>query len=135
MKIGNVTAIARLSPRSSIPAHFTARLTTGGAQPAPVARLALRPDREQLRDIVGDQLGQAHRIEHLADRDLDLLHRPPQVAARHLRTVTVALHALDDVDRSLDRPHHLAYRDLSRAPGQHVTALRPVLADNQPLTG
>src|SRR2546430_15970980 len=33
MKIGNVTAIARLSLRSSISGHFTARLATGGAQP------------------------------------------------------------------------------------------------------
>src|SRR3989441_7316954 len=38
MKIGNVTAIARLSLRSSISGHFTARLATGGGPPARAAR-------------------------------------------------------------------------------------------------
>src|SRR3989441_9178659 len=159
MNIGNVTAIARLSLRSSISGHFTARLATGGAQPARAARaprlallepfhrsprsdracgnsraprLAL-PNREQLGHVIGHQLGQTHRVQHLADRDLDLLHRPPQVAARHLRAITVAFHALHDVDRALEHPHHLSYRDLSRPPREHVAAFRPVPADDQPL--
>src|SRR2546430_3588718 len=157
MKIGNVTAIARLSLRSSISGHFTARLATGGAPPARVARFALLgpfhrsprsdracgnsraarlalPNREQLGHVIGHQLGQAHRVQHLADRDLDLLHRPSQVAASHLRTVTVALHTLHDVDRALERAHHLPDRDLRRSPGQRIPALRPVVTDDQPLS-
>src|SRR2546426_1063509 len=160
MKIGNVTAIARLSLRSSISGHFTARLATGGAQPARAARVARfallgpfhrsprsdracgnsppapppLPNRGQLGHVIGHQLGQAHRVQHLADRDLDLLHRPSQVAASHLRTVTVALHTLHDVDRALERAHHLPDRDLRRSPGQRIPALRPVVADDQPLS-
>ena len=102
------------------------------AQPARVARLAL-PNCKQLGNVIGHQLGQAHRVEHLADGDLDLLHRPSQVAARHLRALTVALHALDDVDRALERPHHPPDSNLGRPQGQNVSAFRPVLADDQPL--
>src|SRR6266446_1340481 len=134
MKIGNVTAIARLSLRSSISGHFTARLAAIVPAATPrTARLAL-PDREQLGHVIGHQLGQAHRVQHLADRDLDLLHRPSQVAASHLRTVTVDLHTLHDVDRALERAHHLPDRDLRRSPGQRIPALRPVVADDQPLS-
>src|SRR5436309_1791803 len=120
MKIGNVTAIARLSLRLSNSGHFAARLAL--------------PNREQLGHVIGHQLGQAHRVQHLADRDLDLLHRPSQVAASHLRTVTVALHTLHDVDRALERAHHLPDRDLRRSPGQRIPALRPVVTDDQPLS-
>src|SRR5437899_1836155 len=134
MKIGNVTAIARLSLRSSISGHFTARLAAIVPAATPrTARLAL-PDREQLGHVIGHQLGQAHRVQHLADRDLDLLHRPSQVAASHLRTVTVALHTLHDVDRALERAHHLPDRTLRRSPGQRIPALRPVVAEDQPLS-
>src|SRR5256712_9715685 len=134
MKIGNVTAIARLSLRSSISGHFTARLAAIVPAATPrTARLAL-PDREQLGHVIGHQLGQAHRVQHLADRDLDLLHRPSQVAASPLRTVTIALHTLHDVDRALERAHHLPDRDLRRSPGQRIPALRPVVADDQPLS-
>src|SRR3989442_8113753 len=122
--------------------HFTARLAAIVPAAAPAllgshysnhftARLAL-PNREQLGHVIGHQLGQAHRVQHLADRDLDLLHRPSQVAASHLRTVTVALHTLHDVDRALERAHHLPDRDLRRSPGQRIPALRPVGADDQP---
>src|ERR1043166_2349087 len=130
MKIGNVTAIARLSLRSSMSGHFPSGTSRAArlALPEPfhcsppsdracgtsrAARLAL-PDREHLGHVIGHQLGQAHRVQHLADRDLDLLHRPSQVTASHLRTVTVALHTLHDVDRALERAQHLPDRDLRR---------------------
>src|SRR5438876_6747487 len=45
------------------------------------------PDREQFRNVRARQLRQAHRVEHLRDRRLDLLDRPSQVAVRHLRAV------------------------------------------------
>src|SRR3989442_7797157 len=95
MKIGNVTAIARLSLRSSISGHFTARLATGGAQPPRAARFALLrpfhrsprsdracghsrasplalPNRAQLRHVICHQLRPAHPGPHLAYRGPDL---------------------------------------------------------------
>src|SRR5438309_11309838 len=41
------------------------------------------PDRENLGHVLGRQLGQAHRVQHLGDRRLQLLHRPAQAAALH----------------------------------------------------
>src|SRR5205814_1576999 len=61
-------------------------------------------------------------------------HRPPQAAPLDLRT-GVVLQAGDDVDRPLERPDDLAHADLARSPRQHVPALGPVLADDQPLLG
>src|SRR5438270_10243243 len=92
------------------------------------------PDRENLGHVLGRQLGQAHGVQHLGDRHLELLHRPAQAAALHLRARAV-LQAGDDVDRPLERPDDLAYRDLRRPPRQHVAPLGAVLADDQPLLG
>src|SRR5256885_12183168 len=40
---------------------------------------------EELGHVVRRQLGQAHRVQQLGDRDLQLRHRPPQAAALNLR--------------------------------------------------
>src|SRR5947207_3819025 len=96
-----------------------------------MSAVSLRPDREDLRDVVARQLREAHRVEQLADRRLELLHRPPQVAARLLRTPT-AVQAAHDADRSLQGAHHFAHADLVRLARQHVAALRAVLAHDQP---
>src|ERR1051325_2031917 len=74
---------------------------------SPLLHTPLRPDREQLRDVRARQLRQAHRVEHLADRRLDLLHGPPEVAVRHLRTLARRFEAAHDVDRPLQRSHDI----------------------------
>src|SRR5439155_5931707 len=89
MKIGNFNAIDSLSCRTPRPSN--------GRRLA----LPLHPDREQLRHVGAHQLRQAHRVEHLADRRLDLLHRPPEVAACHLGAIRRSFEATHDVDRSL----------------------------------
>src|SRR5262245_6167046 len=93
----------------------------------------LRPDREELGNVRARQLGQAHRVQHLSDRRLQFLDRSSQVAPLHLRTGRVVLVALDDPDRTLECPDHLADRDGRGPAGQNVTALRPVLTGDQPL--
>src|SRR5258708_6216119 len=107
MKIGNFNAIDSLSSRT------------------------LRPDHEQLRHVGAVQFGQTHRVEHLADRRLNLLHRPPEAAMRHLRAFARRLETTDDVDRPLQGSDHIPDRNLGRASGEHVSALRAVLARNQ----
>src|SRR5687767_14235859 len=91
-------------------------------------------DRQQLGNVVAGQLGQAHRVEHLTDRRLELVHRASQVAALDLSTVA-ALETAHDVDRPLQRADHLAHRDLHGAAGQRIAALWTVLALDQPLLG
>src|SRR6266536_4381440 len=120
MKIGNFNAIV-----PPLPLTLTARgrqllFDLDGPWPSIGS-----PDREQVRDVRAHQLGQAHRVEHLWDRRLDLLHRPPQVAARHLLTVARGLEAAHDVDRAFEGPDHVAHREVRRAPRQHVAALGP----------
>src|SRR5262245_50858733 len=113
MKIGNFTAI-RLSPS----------LALGPSSPY----------RQGLGGVLVAQLGQAHGVEQMADRRLQLLHRPLQVAAQLLRTSTV-LETAHDTDRSLERPDDLADRDVGRPARQNVAALGAVLAHDQPALG
>src|SRR5262245_62115029 len=113
MKIGNFTAI-RLSPS----------LVLGPPSPY----------RQCLGRVLVAQLGQAHGVEQMADRRLQLLHRPLEVAAQLLRTSTV-VETAHDADRSLERPDDLSYRDVVRATRQDVPPLGPVLADDQPALG
>src|SRR5262249_38750259 len=89
-------------------------------------------DRQNVRHVLGRQLCQAHRVEQLGDRHLQLGHRTPETAALDLRARGV-LETGHDVDRPLERPHDLAHADLCRPAGQHVAALRTVLAHDQPL--
>src|SRR5262245_42759117 len=109
MKIGNFTAI-RLSPS----------LVLGPPSPY----------RQCLGRVLVAQLGQAHGVEQMADRRLQLLHRPLEVAAQLLRTSTV-VETAHDADRSLERPDDFADRDVPRPARQDVAALRPVLAHDR----
>src|SRR5512137_2157042 len=77
------------------------------------------------------QLRERHAIEYVADAGLDLLHRPPQVAPRELRTLVPLVHAAHHPHRALQRAHHLPHRDLRRVPGQGVSSLGPVVATDQ----
>src|SRR5437867_4445655 len=88
-------------------------------------------DRQDLGRILVAQLGQAHGVEQPADRRLQLLHGPLEIAARLLRT-TGLVEAAHDADRPLECPHHLTDRDVAGAPGQDVSALGAVLADDEP---
>src|SRR5262249_14664879 len=67
-------------------------------------------DREDVRNALVAQFGQAHRVEQLADRGLELLHRSLQVAALLLRTPR-PVQTAHDADGPLERAHHLADRD------------------------
>src|SRR5216117_4014202 len=125
MKIGNFSPIVLYPLR---------KLASDGGGPAPRRlRLAL-PDRQQFRHVGARQLGQAHGVQHLRDRRLDLVDGSPQVALLHLRALGI-FQARDDVDRPLQRSDHLAHRDLGRPARQRVAALGPVGADDQPLLG
>src|SRR3989441_801533 len=106
MKIGNFTAIGSVSSPSG-------------------------PDRQELRDVVVRQLRQAHRVQHLGDRRLELLDRPAQIASRLLWT-TAMVQTAHNVDGPLQCPDHLAHRDLARVAREHVAALRAVMARDQP---
>src|SRR6185369_2846636 len=86
--------------------------------------------RQDLGNRLVAQLRQAHRVEQLADRRLELLDGPLQVAAGLLRA-SRRLQAAHDADRPLERAHHLADRYVARVPRQHVSALGPVLADDE----
>src|SRR5881396_2675852 len=147
MKIGNFSPIVLYplhklasdgggpSPATSSGSHylFVSSPRTAGPQPRDVLRLAL-PDRQQFRHVGARQLGQAHGVQHLRDRRLDLVDGSPQVALLHLRALGI-FQARDDVDRPLQRSDHLAHRDLGRPARQRVAALGPVGADDQPLLG
>src|SRR5947207_200269 len=109
MKIGNFNAIDSLSSST------------------------LCPDHEQLRHVGAVQLGQTHRVEHPADRRLDLLHGPSKVAVRHLRAFARRLETADDVDRPLQRPDHVPDGDLAGASREEVSTLRAILTRDQPL--
>src|ERR1700716_1844284 len=118
-----------------------ASMKIGNFSPIPVtlsgshcALLALPLDRQQFGYVGARQLGQAHRVQHLADGRLDLVDGPPQIALFQLRALRV-LQARHDVDRSLQRPDHLPDRDLRRPARQRIAALGPVGADDQPLLG
>src|SRR5258705_2322246 len=87
-------------------------------------------DRQNLGNSLVAQLGQAHVVEQLADRRLQLLHRPLEIAAGLLRAPR-ALQAAHDADRPLEGADHLADRDVAGVTRQHVSALRPVLADDE----
>src|SRR6266446_6227383 len=96
--------------------------------------IVLYPLRKLASDVGARQLGQAHGVQHLRDRRLDLVDGSPQVALLHLRALGI-FQARDDVDRPLQRSDHLAHRDLGGAARQRVAALGPVGADDQPLLG
>src|SRR5438309_6589663 len=87
--------------------------------------------RKQFRNVPTHQLGEAHRVEQLADGRLDLLDGPAEGAARHLGAVALVVVAAHDGDRPLERPHHLPDRDLLRLVREPVAALRAVLAHDQ----
>src|SRR5438445_6675298 len=87
-------------------------------------------DCEDLGDALVAQLGQAHRVEQLADRRLQLLHGPLEITPLLLRTAPVQ--TADDADRSLERAHHLADRDIRGVTRQRVSTLGAVLADDEP---
>src|SRR5438105_5390043 len=98
MKIGNFSPIpVTLSGSRYL---FISSPRTAGPQPRDVLRLALPFDRQQFRYVGARQLGQAHRVQHLADGRLDFVDGPPQIALFHLRALRV-LQARHDVDRSL----------------------------------
>src|SRR5215470_7396899 len=113
MKIGNFTAI-RLSPS--------------------LARGPASPYCQGLGGVLVTQLGQAHGLEQMADRRLQLLYRPLQVAAQLLRTSAV-VETAHDADRSLEGPDDLADRDVGRPARQDIAALGSVLAHDQPALG
>src|SRR3989442_1598994 len=127
MKIGNFSPIVLSSTL------FVSSPRTAGPQPRDVLRLAL-PVRQQFRHVGARQLGQAHGVQHLRDRRLDLVDGSPQVALLHLRALGI-FQARDDVDRPLQRSDHLAHRDLGRPARQRVAPLGPVGAHDQPLLG
>src|SRR5438445_10957152 len=87
-------------------------------------------DCEDLGDALVAQLGQAHRVEQLANRRLQLLHGPLEITPLLLRTAPVQ--TADDADRSLERAHHLADRDIRGVTRQRVPTLGAVLADDEP---
>src|SRR5713101_4513241 len=91
-------------------------------------------DRQCFGDVLVAQLGQAHGIEQLADRRLQLLHGSPQVAAKLLRASSV-VEAAHDVDRPLERADDLPDGDVARVAHQYVPSLGSVLADDQPALG
>src|SRR5438552_4329995 len=91
-------------------------------------------DSQDVGHILGRQLGQGHRVQQLRDGQLELGHRPPKAAALDLRA-GVVLQAGHDVDRPLERPDDLPHADLAGPAGQHIAALRPVMAHDQPLPG
>src|SRR2546422_1758934 len=101
---------------------------------SPSLRLALPFDRQQFGHVGARQLGQAHGVQYLRDRRLDLVDGSPQVALLHLRALGI-FQARDDVDRPLQRSDHLAHRDLGRPARQRVAPLGPVGAHDQPLLG
>src|SRR5258705_8773536 len=96
MKVGNFSAIW-LSPSLAL-----------GSPPSPY--------RQWFGGVLVAQLGHAHGVEQMADRRLQLLHRPLQVAAQLLRTSSVA-EAAHHADRSLERADNL--------PDQYITATAP----------
>src|SRR5207302_10186704 len=89
-------------------------------------------DCEYVRDTLVAQLGQAHRVEQLTDRGLELLHRPLEVTAQLLRT-PCPVQAAHDTDRPFERADYLADRDIRGMTRQHVPALGAILADDEPL--
>src|SRR2546422_6668702 len=91
----------------------------------PFLRVGLQT--EELRHVLARQLGQAHRVQHVADRGLYFLHGPPQVTPLHLRTFARPLETLHDRDRPLQGPDDLADPDAHRPSGQDVAAFRAVL--------
>src|SRR6267378_4045501 len=109
-----------------------ASMKIGNFSPIPVTLSGF--DRQQLGYVGARQLGQAHRVQHLADGRLDLVDGPPEIALFYLRALRV-LQARHDVDRSLQRPDHLPDRDLRRPARQRIAALGPVGTDDQPLLG
>src|SRR2546427_7725481 len=110
MKIGNFSAIC-LSP-----SLLTSR------------------DRQHFGRVLVGQLGQAHGIEQPADRRLELLHGPSQVATRLLRAAAV-VETAHDADRALERPHDLTDGDVTRMARQHVPALGAILTGDQAAFG
>src|SRR5207245_8316279 len=88
-------------------------------------------DREYLGDTLVAQLGQAHRVEQMADRRLQLLHGPLEITAHLLRTAS-PVQTAHDADRSLERAHDLADRDIRGVTRQHVPTLGAVVADDEP---
>src|SRR6266478_6235737 len=98
------------------------------------SRAGVRPaslDCEDLGNTLVAQLGQAHRVEQLTDRRLELLHGPLEVTVHFLRT-RAAVQAAHDTDRSLERADHLADRDVRGVTRQQIPTLGAVLAHDEP---
>src|SRR5262249_42994493 len=70
----------------------------------------------------------------MADRRLQLLHGPLEIAARLLRTPGL-FQTAHDADRPLERAYHFAHRDVAGVARQGVASLGPVLADDEPALG
>src|SRR5262245_6509998 len=87
-------------------------------------------DRQNLGQRLVAELGQAHRVEQVADRRLQLLHGPLEIAPRLLRTPGL-FQTAHDADRPLERAHHFADRDVAGMARQDVASLGPVLADDE----
>src|SRR5215831_3593963 len=85
-------------------------------------------DRQDFGCSLVAQLGQAHRVEELADRRLQLLHGTLEIATQLLRA-PLGVEAAHDADRPLERAHYLADRDVAGVSCQHVAPLGAVLAD------
>src|SRR5262249_6537059 len=109
MKIGNFSIW--LSP------------SRAGAYPASL-------DRQNLGRSLVAELRQAHRVEQLADRRLQLLHGALEIAA-HLLWAPLGFEAAHDADRTLERAHHLTDRDVAGVSRQHVAPLGAVLAHDE----
>src|SRR6266850_720315 len=75
--------------------------------------------RENLGSRLVAQLGQAHGVEQMTDRRLQLLHGPLEIAARLLRT-PCPVQAAHDADRALERANHFPDRDVAGVPHQPV---------------
>src|SRR6266581_3437838 len=139
VKYGSIAS----TTRGSVGVVDCASMKTGNfiarTPPGSQARLAFRCGShyrriEHLGHVLARQLREAHAVEHVADRRLDLLHRASQVAPRDLRAL-VGLETIHDVDRPLEHADHVPDRDLGRASRQHVASLGPVLARDESLAG
>src|SRR5712692_5724123 len=84
---------------------------------------------------VRGKLGERHGVEQSADAGLDFLNRPPQIAARILRTIVSVGHAAHDLDLALEGPHHLPHDDRVGAARELIATLRAVMGRDEPALG
>jgi len=105
--------------------NFSIWLSPSGAGACPASL-----DRQDLGRSLVAQLRQAHRVEQLADRRLQLLHGALEIAPPLLRAPR-PVEAAHDADRPLERAHHLADRDVAGVTCQNVAPLWAVLAHDE----